>query len=958
MSRFYRITQNPVNVYKKAESLCDIDKNQVALETIGEFLANRANKTWTKDHEPLIKLFVRICVNDRKGSMLKEGLMLYRNIAQTTNPKSFGNAVSTMFTLTESKIKAARKNAAKLLAQNALRTEAVLMNQSRYKSDEERISEHVVLPWIFFMWECYRMALDTMQNNAQLHVLYHNVTKKAHRFLLENKRKRDFRSLCNITSKHFNNIIRVANADPSTLKYWQKTSSVKLTNQNISLQLETRFNQLRTAAALKMWVQVIVTITDISSVMDQLPEDVPAYVMSKYYGILTDVMWKANNKLLHAYCMLEDFMLRKRNMKNFDSTEMATKLILASLCIPPSEKGTMFANSALVGKKNAQMADHLFLSTAAPSRKAILENLKKHRIDREVQPELLPLFALLNDKFNPFDMIKRLGTILDIIKSNDALKRYLNAMRRLVVTALMRQLANVYETVKLSKFMDMIDGLDISVNDVEMAAVQASSGRLFSVYVDHQTNALHFTGRGADDHSVRAQLVRLSRRLGVALKAISEKASDLSMGRSTMPTKMDTVIKSRLFQDVKNEAPTVHGLMLGRKDMIQRMKDDMQKRELAQQQQAEEERRKAEEERKKEEDARLKAEREAREAEQKEREVRESKRAEIVKAAREVLGPDATIASDMTMERVEELKKKAIEDVRKQRMDKRNKMRLKARNIDFEIRALRVAEKPVLESHFEEEVERSNEQHEIQFEAFVKDSMKKFEKSKAKKEKWGPLSMYLDAFTDTLKKQRLEIEARLSRKRVRVRDAEAKQREEMERIRKEEEKERQMRLKAEEEARLRAEEEEARLEKARLEEEEEARRRKAAAEEEAKTRANAQQQQRQSTQKYVPRKYQPPSSRTNSRFDRENRNTEPYRPRMRNNFNGDRRSTFGDRNDRDSQRQSSNDRFGRRSQPASSSSFRDFKRGSDDANGRSETSSSSSSGGKWRPSGRWTAKKQ
>ena len=248
--------------------------------------------------------------------MIKDGLSLYRNITQQSNPKSLANVIDRLLQrindkIAESKVKAKKSNVS---------CERLLLNQVQFKTGEECAEDHFMLPWIRYAWECQRNVLDVLQGHNAFQPIYHKVLKDTHEFLLKFERTREFRMLCNNVSKHYQNVVRTSRTDPSNLKPWQRFNQIKITNEFTMMTLNSRLSQLNTAASLKMWQQVVSTIVDISNVVETCPSEMPPYVMAKYYGVLTDVMWKANNQILHAYCMFEEYMLRKRHQRGFDGT--------------------------------------------------------------------------------------------------------------------------------------------------------------------------------------------------------------------------------------------------------------------------------------------------------------------------------------------------------------------------------------------------------------------------------------------------------------------------------------------------------------------------------------------------------------------------------------------------------------------------------------------------------------
>ena len=62
---------------------------------------------------------------------------------------------------------------------------------------------------------------------------------------------------------------------------------------------------------------------------------------------------------------------------------------------------------------------------------------------------------------------RQLKAMLETVENETLVNKYLGSARRLVVTALMRQLARVYNTVKMVEFLKLIKGLGVSFNDVE-----------------------------------------------------------------------------------------------------------------------------------------------------------------------------------------------------------------------------------------------------------------------------------------------------------------------------------------------------------------------------------------------------------------------------------------------------------------------------------------------------------
>ncbi len=50
--------------------------------------------------------------------------------------------------------------------------ESIMMNTVSQEESKERTDRQVVTPWLRFLWEAYRNALDTLRNNSRLEGLY------------------------------------------------------------------------------------------------------------------------------------------------------------------------------------------------------------------------------------------------------------------------------------------------------------------------------------------------------------------------------------------------------------------------------------------------------------------------------------------------------------------------------------------------------------------------------------------------------------------------------------------------------------------------------------------------------------------------------------------------------------------------------------------------------------------
>ena len=123
--------------------------------------------------------FVELCVEMRKGRVAKEGLMQYKNIAQNSSVASIEVVVNRFIQLSDAKVQEAQEKAVRAVALTdvddleATETpESILLGAVSGDQNKDRTDRALVTPWLKFLWESYRTALETLKNNARLEVIY------------------------------------------------------------------------------------------------------------------------------------------------------------------------------------------------------------------------------------------------------------------------------------------------------------------------------------------------------------------------------------------------------------------------------------------------------------------------------------------------------------------------------------------------------------------------------------------------------------------------------------------------------------------------------------------------------------------------------------------------------------------------------------------------------------------
>ena len=60
----------------------EVGKEQRALDALYDVIKSKKHRTWQKIHEPIMELYLELCVELKKSHIAKEGLYQYKNICQ------------------------------------------------------------------------------------------------------------------------------------------------------------------------------------------------------------------------------------------------------------------------------------------------------------------------------------------------------------------------------------------------------------------------------------------------------------------------------------------------------------------------------------------------------------------------------------------------------------------------------------------------------------------------------------------------------------------------------------------------------------------------------------------------------------------------------------------------------------------------------------------------------------
>ncbi|KAF8422433.1 hypothetical protein EV426DRAFT_633451 [Tirmania nivea] len=846
----------PENVLKRAQELVAVGKDQAALELLHEHVASkRSRNAPIASLEPVMILFVELCVSLRKGKPAKDGLYQYKNIAQNTSVQTIEVVLKRFIELAEQKVTEAQEKAEQITLEaiddlEASETpESILLSTVSGEQSKDRTDRVVVTPWLKFLWETYRTVLDILRNNARLEVMYQSTALQAFQFCLKYARKTEFRRLCELLRTHVQN----------ATKYSTQMHAINLNDPDtLQRHLDTRFQQLNVAVELELWQEAFRSVEDIHTLLSLSKRPPKAIMMANYYEKLTRIFLVSENYLFHAASWNRYYNLLRQSaaavaagvspkrdapaISEADVARAASFVLLSALAIPvistTRSRGALLDVDETKKNKNTRLTNLLGMGKA-PTRAGLCKDALSKGLLKRARPEIRELYAILEVDFHPLSICKKISPILTQIAEDPEMNRYIQPLHQVILTRLFQQLSQVYETVQLDFVINLASfpaPFEVSPSTIEKFIMNGCKKGDLPIRIDHAAGVLTFesdifsstkslhpgSGAGSAEKEtsvqklqstpseiVRTQLSRLAKALYLtcshvdpSLNAERENAKAAALARAEAGAEkehQDTLARRTVIEKKKEAAENA---------LLKKEKEEAHIRLLRQQEQTETENRRLKEQAAQREAARIKAEQDR---------IRE---AELLKQLEELkstgkLDVDVTDLQDMDSNRLREMK---LQQLDKEKREIAEKLRIVGKRIDHLERAFRREEVKVLHKDYDAQKQSDLDAYNERTQALHEAAERKHKEDVALKQRLSRLVASYESFRDDVRERRHEeFEAR--------REAAEKQlQQEMEKRRRQirEERVRKRREAEELERKLREEEERTRkLEEERVRKEEE-----------------------------------------------------------------------------------------------------------------------------------------
>lgn len=582
---------------KRAEELINVGQKQDALQALHDLITSKRSRAWQKTLERIMFKYIELCVDMRRGRFAKDGLIQYRIVCQQVNVTSLEEVIKHFMHLSTEKAEQARSQAQAL--EEALdvddleadkRPEDLMLSYVSGEKGKDRSDRELVTPWFKFLWETYRTVLEILRNNSKLEALYAMTAHRAFQFCKQYKRTTEFRRLCEIIRNHLANLN----------KYRDQRDRPDLSApESLQLYLDTRFEQLKIATELELWQEAFRSVEDIHGLMCMVKKTPKASLMVVYYAKLTEIFWISSSHLYHAYAWLKLFNLQKSFNKNLSQKDLqliASSVVLAALSVAPYERTRHASHMESENEKerNLRMADLIGFnvdpkleSREMLSRSSLLSELVAKGVLNFATPEVKDLYHLLEHEFLPLDLamkaqpllvkISKLGGKLASASSvpEVQLAQYVSALERIATLRLLKQMSQVYQTMKIEKLSQMIPFFDFLV--VEKISVDAVKHSFISLKVDHAKGVVLFGNQGLESDALQNHLALLTENLNKAMAMIYAPVKKGSKLGEMLPGLAETIDKE-------------HKRLLARKSIIEKRKEEHE-RQLLEMEREEESRR-------------------------------------------------------------------------------------------------------------------------------------------------------------------------------------------------------------------------------------------------------------------------------------------------------------------------------------------------------------------------------
>eukprot|EP01062_Namystynia_karyoxenos_P050974 TRINITY_DN3982_c1_g1_i1.p1 TRINITY_DN3982_c1_g1~~TRINITY_DN3982_c1_g1_i1.p1 ORF type:complete len:922 (+),score=459.62 TRINITY_DN3982_c1_g1_i1:81-2846(+) len=779
MQNFNAQTFRPENAVRRAKELLAQDQPGMALKALQDIIRNRRNRIWTPTHEEIMMMIVDLSVELRRN--IKDDLIHYRGLAALANVNSFENVIVALVEKGEAKARAAKEasesraevlrsaeqvdeeEAAAELGLGDETPEAIILKTVSQEESKDRITREHLTPWLRYLNECYRTSLEICNRNAKLETVFHQTAIRAFNFCLEYKQKQWFRNHgVRLLRDHLNQAMHSQNRQQQ-----EHRSNMLLQNPEVfNVMVEARFKQLDVAVKFDSWQHAFQAIEDIHSLIKYFKRVPKNSMMLDYWKQLANIFWESKNWLFHSHSLIKLFSLskQKKDLKEEEARHLASRVILAVLCIPfwnhePPTRLSPFLQD-LEREKAAKLTELLGRSTQPPTRVMLMhEMLKKDPKNQGVMncadKEIIELYNIIEGNVQPLTLGDQLQPILQWLRDSD-LGQYIGHIQQVAAVSVIVQVSRVYSSISLDSLKQMCR---FYTEDLEalLVAVARSEANDVQMVIDHQSRAVHFEDADVSPAIISSALPCLRRDFSVIHRMLVNRGEDKKVQDQEVQQYQKLLLKRvRSFQEQE------------RKDVLRRKAIIEKRKEKAEQRQLEKIKARQLTEREEREKTRVmeqeKVEKEREKRQQKEEEEKEKQKEKEVTMRLVTVMKDTQNIGAQTAKRLQgEEGPRSLDEVKQdlvklmlQQKEKEEQRRLEEwQKVHWWERAAREMETPMIREEFKRRQEQQRKDHEARIANAKAQARKDWEDAMETRKRLSRMDEHLEAFRERVLQDRL-----------------------------------------------------------------------------------------------------------------------------------------------------------------------------------------------------------
>lgn len=438
--------------------------------------------------------FVELCVELRRGRLVKDGLHQYRSISQNVNVQGLETVMKHFLEQAERRLKEAHSRATAAsshvdavddLEQAPEETLASVWG-STLGDEKERTGRELVTPWLRFVWEGYRIILDICRHNAKLEALYRVIVERAFAFCREYQRKAEFRRLSEILRHHLSIII----------KYPTQANGVLLSApESHQLQLELRFGQLDVATEMELWHEAFRSIEDIHGLFVLARKSAKPSLVITYYERLCRVFQRSSNYLYLAATLCKLLVIGRSQGRDREQMSRDATLAVLALTAAPLLTDHDFTNTMAIEEqenKNSRLAYFLGMQKA-PTRASIIKELHLRAIYSQAEPSVQELFTAIENSDAPNK--DKIGPLLAKAEANPDFAPFVPAIYKNIVARLLKQVSLTERTITFDSLHQLISLPTVTSSldfDLDAFILEGFRNGDFHARIDHIEGVLRF----------------------------------------------------------------------------------------------------------------------------------------------------------------------------------------------------------------------------------------------------------------------------------------------------------------------------------------------------------------------------------------------------------------------------------------------------------------------------------